>query len=88
MDLIRPSRRIGRANGVSMYKLRSFLVHWSFITLPEYLLRASFRSKWPRAYDRLLRAGLSLDRAAPFMGSIYAILQPAGPGFDEQRERP
>ncbi len=77
-------------NSTTVYKLGglgSFLVHWSFITLPEHLLRASFRSKWPRAYDRLLRAGLSLDRAAPFMGSIYAILQPAGPGFDEQRAR-
>ncbi len=83
------AERFDREN-TTLYKLGglgSFLVHWSLITMPEYLLRTSFRSKWPRAYDRLLRAGFSLDRAAPFMGSIYAILQPVGPGFDEQRAR-
>ncbi len=77
-------------NSTAIYKLGgfgSFLAHWSLITLPEYPLRASFRSRWPRAYERLLRAGLSLDRAAPFMGSIYAILQPAGPTSREQRAR-
>ena len=77
-------------NDSAIYMLRKlgrFLVHWSLVTLLAYLLRASFRSNWPRAYDRLLRVDLSMDRTAPCKGSIYAILQPANPPSQEQRSR-
>ena len=81
--------RFNRKN-TTLYKLGglgSFLVHWSLITLPEYLFRASFRRKWPRAYDRLLRAGFFLDRAIPVLCTTYVILHPAALKLREQSAR-
>ena len=54
----------------------SFTTHWLCITVPELLLRKSFRRRLLGLYLRLVYASLRLDRLVPLMPSAYAVVQP------------
>ncbi len=60
-----------------VYKLGGaicFLTHFTFITVPEILLRISLRKKFPALYAALLYGALRMDCLLPFMPSGYAIV--------------
>ncbi len=55
--------------------LASLLLHMTFITGPEMLLRRSLRKAAPRLYRACLRAALRLDRILPFCPTAYAVIR-------------
>lgn len=55
----------------------SLALHVLFITVPELLLRSSFRGRWPEAYSRMLRCALRIDRYLPWTPVGYAVVERA-----------
>lgn len=60
---------------VKLGGLASYLVHFSFITLPDLLLRRSLRKAMPGVYRRAVLAALRVDGWAPVCPGAYAVVR-------------
>lgn len=65
-----PSIEVVRLGGFA-----SYLVHFSFITLPDILLRRSLRKVVPGLYRRSVLTALWLDQGVPFFPCAYAVIR-------------
>ncbi len=64
-----------RIDIVRLGGLASYLLHLLFITIPDLVLRRSFRKAMPGIYRHLLFAALRLDRLLPIFPSAYAVIR-------------
>lgn len=69
-DKFGPEAHIVRLGG-----LGSYLLHFVFITIPDLILRRSWRKHAPRFYRAMLMGALRLDRVFPFFPSAYAVIR-------------
>ena len=70
VDKFGPRSEIVRIGG-----LGSYVLHFIFITIPDLILRRSWRKHAPKIYHAILMAALRLDRVFPFFPSAYAVIR-------------
>jgi hypothetical protein len=55
--------------------LTSYLLHFSFVTVPDMIVHRSLRKTLPRLYRALLLASLRLDALVPIFPTAYAVIR-------------